>query len=90
MTFRRHALVRHHAEELARRHAGVVDQRLKMFPCRKALAQFPGIYCSDGKTQPIGNFFQRHLVLPPPSAERGRKARADVAVEGRGGFLEHD
>ena len=89
LTFRRLAVIRHDAKEPARRHAGEVDQRLKMFPRRKAFAQFPRVHGRHGKTQAVGDFLERHLVLPPPSAERGRKARADVAVKGCGGLLEH-
>ena len=89
LALRRHAFVRHDAEQAAGRHAGVIDERLKMLARRKPLAQFPRADGGDGNAQPDGDFFQGNLVLPPPRAECFRKAGANIAAEWRVGLLHH-
>ena len=79
----RDALVRHDAEEPARRHAGVVHQHLEVAAGGKPLPQFPGIDRGNREAQIPGNLLQRDVVLEPPVTERGRKAGADVALEVR-------
>ena len=76
-----HAFVRHHAEEPARRQAGIIYQHLKIVAGEKPLAEFPGINRGHRQAQILGYFLQGNVVLDPPSAERRRKARADVAVK---------
>ncbi len=81
--FRRDTLVRHHAEESARRHAGIVRQHLEMPTGRKAFPALPGIDRGNRNAQVRGNLLQRDVFLEPPVTERGRKAGADVAAETR-------
>ena len=77
------ALVRHDAEELAGRHAGVVHQLFQAAASGKPLTQFPGTDRGDRKTQVLGNLLQGDVVLPSPRAERGRKAGPDVTMKMR-------
>ena len=76
---RRHALFRHHAEQPARRQAGIIRQSLEVVAGGKAFAQLPGIDGGHRQAQVLGHLFERNVVLPSPRTERRRKARADVA-----------
>ena len=75
------ALVRHDAEEAAGRHACIIGDHLEVATGGKSLAQLPGVNRGNREAQVFGNFLQRDVVLPSPSAERRRKAGADVALE---------
>jgi hypothetical protein len=77
----RHAFVRHHAEEPARRQAGITRKHLEITGGGKPLAEFPGIDGGNRQTQILRNFLQGNVVLSSPCAERSRKTRAEVAVE---------
>ena len=81
LTVRRDTLVRHHAEEPARRHAGILREHLEVIARGKALARFPGIDGGNGKAQVFGDLLERDVVFQAPVAERGRKAGADRAME---------
>ena len=82
-TVGRNALVRHDAEQLARRHAHIVHQHLEVATIGKPLAQLPGIDRGNRQAHILGHFLQRNSVLPAPRAERGREAGTDVAMEVR-------
>ena len=75
------ALVRHHAEEPARRQAGMFRQHLGSAAGGEPLAQFLGIDRGHRQSQVFGNCLEGNVMLPSPRAERRRKARSDVAVE---------
>ena len=76
----RDALVRHDAEEPARRHAGVVHQHLEVAAGGKPLPQLPGIHRGNREAQISGNLLQRDVVLEPPVLEGRREAGADVTL----------
>ena len=82
-TIRRHAFVRHRAEEPARRQAGIICKHLEVVAGGKPLAEFPGIDGGNRQAQIPGNFLQGNVVLPSPRAERGCEAGPDVTVETR-------
>lgn len=80
-TFRRDTLVRHHAEQPARRHARVVRKHLEMATRREALPQLPVTDRDRRNAQIRGDLLQRDVVCQSPVAERGRKTGADVTME---------
>ena len=83
----RDALVRHDAEEFARRHARIVREHFEMATGREPLPRLPGIDRRNRQAQIAGNLLQRDVVLATPVAERRRKARADITLRLR--FLGH-
>ena len=77
----RHALVGHHAEESARRQAGVVRKHLEVIAGGKPPTELPGVDGGYRQTQIFGDFFQGNVILLSPSTKRRRKTRANVAAE---------
>ena len=73
-----HALVGHHAKQLARGQACIVNQQLETAAAWKALAQFPGINRGNSQAQVLRNLLERDLLLSPPIPERGRKAGTNI------------
>ena len=80
-TFRRDTLVRHHAEEPARRYAGIVRKHLQTATGREVLPRLPGIDRGNRNAQIRGDLLQWDAFLEPPVAERRRKGSVDVAME---------
>ena len=74
-------LVGHDAEELAGRQAGIFHEDLEVVTRGKTLPRLPGADGGDGDTQMLGDVLEWNSILPPPVAESGRKARADVTVK---------
>ena len=74
-------LVGHHAEEFAGRQAGIFHEQLEIVTRGKTLPRLPRADGGNGNAQILGNRLERNLVLPPPVAEGGRKAGADVTVK---------
>ena len=59
----RNTLVRHDAEELARRHACIVGEHLEVVSGGKPLAKLPRIDRGNRKAQVSGNLLQRDALL---------------------------
>ena len=77
----RNTLVRHDAEQLAGRQAGVFHEVLKIVTREKTLPRLPRADGGKGNTQMLGDVLERNLVLPTPVAEGSSEAGSDVAVE---------
>ena len=77
----RNALVCHHAEEPARRHARIVHEPLKIATGGKPFTQLPGIDRGNREPQILGDLLQRDMPFHSPVAERRRKAGADIAAK---------
>jgi hypothetical protein len=74
-------LVGHDAEELAGGQAGICHEDLEVVTRGKTLPRLPRADGGNGDTQMLGDVLEGNSILPPPVAESGRKARADVTVK---------
>lgn len=79
--------VRHYAEQLAGRQAGIFHEVFKVFGPGKALPRLPRVDGGNGNAQTPGDGLEWNIVLPPPGTKGGCEAGADVAMKHTSIFL---